>query len=202
VTFCATALLPENLRPSIYGGWIGLLGSRLTSISAIFGLCFLGYLKPRKWHLGGFGLCAVIFFAFYYQDTGWLNRLEANAEKLVADLPAGTRVIVTARAPADSRIAFISHAVERACIGHCFSYANYEPASGEFRVRVRKGSPVVTSSTDDAEDMAAGEYEVDDTDLPLKQINQCDDKDLTKLCIRDLAAGETNGRMGSKPPAR
>src|SRR5881396_3458948 len=23
VTFCATALLPENLRPSIYGGWIG-----------------------------------------------------------------------------------------------------------------------------------------------------------------------------------
>src|SRR5256886_8965793 len=50
------------------------------------------------------------------------------------------------------------------CIGHCFSYANYEPASGEFRVRVRKGSPVVTSSTDDAEDMASGEYEVDETD--------------------------------------
>jgi hypothetical protein len=202
VTFCATALLPDNLRPSIYGGWIGLLGSRLTSISAIFGLCFLGYLKPRRWHLGGFGFCAVVFFAFYYQDTGWLNRLEADAEKLVADLPAGTRVIVTARAPADSRIAFIGHAVERACIGHCFSYANYEPASGEFRVRVRKGSPVVTSSTDDAEDMAAGEYEVDDTDLPLKQIYQCDENDLTKLCIRDLAAGETNGRMGSKPPAR
>jgi len=62
-------------------------------------------------------------------------------------------------------------------------------------VRVRKGSPVVTSSTDDAEDMASGEYEVDDTDLPLKQIYQCDEKDLTKLCIRDLEAGETNGRM-------
>jgi hypothetical protein len=42
VAFCATALLPENLRPSIYGGWIGLLGSRLTTISAILGLCFLG----------------------------------------------------------------------------------------------------------------------------------------------------------------
>jgi len=37
--------------------------------------------------------------------------------------------------------------------------------------------------------MAAGEYEVDDTDLPLKQIYQCDANDLTKLCIRDLAAG-------------
>src|SRR5712692_7011714 len=83
VAFCATALLPENLRPPLYGGWIVLLRSRLTSISAIFGLCLLGFLKPRKWHFAGFGVCAVVFFAFLYQDTGWLNRLEANAEKLV-----------------------------------------------------------------------------------------------------------------------
>jgi hypothetical protein len=198
VAFCATVLLPESLRPSLSNGWIGLLGSRLTSISAILGLGVLGCLKPHRWHLAGFTACAAIFFVFLYQDTGWLNRLEANAEKLVEDLPAGTRVIVTAGAPADSRIVFIGHAVERACIGHCFSYANYEPASGEFRVRVRKGSPVVTSSTDDAEDMASGEYEVDETDLPLKQIYQCDEKDLTKLCIRDLQAGETNGQIGRK----
>jgi hypothetical protein len=202
VTFCATALLPESLRPSLQGGWIGLLGSRLTSISAIFGLCVLGYLKPRKWHLAGFSICAVVFFALLYQDTGWVNQMEANAEKLVADLPPGTRVIVTIRAPVDSRIAFVSHAVERACIGHCFSYSNYEPSSGEFRVRVQKGSPVVTSSTDDAEDMASGEYEVDETDLPLKQIYQCDEKDLTRLCIRDLEAGETNGRIAYKPGNR
>jgi hypothetical protein len=200
VAFCATALLPENLRPSLQGGWIGLLASRLTTISAIFGLGVLGCLKPRKWHLAGFGVCAAFFFACLYQDTGWVNRLEAHAEKLVADLPPGTRVIVTIRAPADSRIAFIGHAVERACVGHCFSYANYEPASGEFRVRVRKGSPVVTSSTDDAEDMASGEYEVDDADLPIKQIYQCDASDLTRLCIRDLEAGKINGKMGHQPP--
>lgn len=202
VTFCATAMLPENLRPAIYGGWIGLLGSRVTTISAILGLCVFGYLKPRKWHLAGFGVCAIFFFAFLYQDTGWLNRLEANAEKLVGDLPAGSRVIVTARAPAGSRIAFIGHAVERACIGRCFSYANYEPPSGEFRVRVRKGSPVVTASTDDAEDMASGEYQVDDADLPMKQIYQCDAHDLAELCIRDLEAGETNGWLSAKPPDR
>lgn len=203
VAFCATALLPENLRPSLYGGWIGLLASRLTTISAIFGLCFLGLLKPRKWHLAGFGVCALVFFAFLYQDTGWLNRLEANAEKLVSNLTPGTRVIVTIDAPANSRIQFIHHSVERACIGHCFSYANYEPASGEFRVRVREGSPVVTSSTDVAEDMASGEYEVDESDLPLKQIYQCDAADLTKLCIRDLAAGDDlNPPVGDTPGNR
>jgi hypothetical protein len=201
VAFCATALLPENLRPLVEGGWIGLLSSRLTSISAIFGFCIVGCLKPRRWHLAAFGACAFFFFGFLYQDTGWLNRLEANAEKLVSELAPGTRVISTIWAPQGSRIRFIGHAVERACIGHCFSYANYEPASGEFRVRVRKGSPVVTASTDDAEDMAAGEYEVDDADLPLKQIYQCDAADLTKLCIRDLEAGEVNGRIGYKPGA-
>ena len=202
VAFCATALLPENLRPSPDGGWIGLLGSRLTTISAIFGLCVLGLLKPRKWHLAGFGVGAIVFFTFLYQDTGWINRLEAKAEQLVSNLPPGTRVIATVWAPPGSRITFVGHAVERACIGHCFSYANYEAASGQFRVRVRKGSPVVTASTDDAEDMASGEYEVGDEDLPLKQIYQCDSGDLTKLCIRDLESGETNGRLGYKPASR
>jgi hypothetical protein len=145
---------------------------------------------------------AIVFFAFLYQDTGWVNRLEANAEKLVGNLPPGTRVIATVWPPPGSRIAFVGHAVERACIGHCFSYANYEAASGEFRVRVRRGSPVVTSSMDDLEDMASGEYVVDETDLPLKQIYQCDSSDLTKLCMRDLESGETNGRWGYKPADR
>src|SRR5215472_17497378 len=100
VAFYATALLPENLRPFPDAGWIGLLGS-------------------RKWQLAGFGTCALVFFAFLYQDTSWLNRLEANGEKLVSDLRPGARVIVTLDAPEDSRIQFVGHAVERACIGHC-----------------------------------------------------------------------------------
>jgi hypothetical protein len=149
--------------------------------------------------LVGFGLCSLIFFAFLYQDTGWLNQFEANAESLVRDLPPRTRVIVTVAAPPEWRIEFIGHAAERACIGHCFSYANYEPSSAQFRVRVRPGSPVVTASSDDAEDMASGNYDVDDSDLPLKQIYQCDPNDLRKLCLRDLVAGETNGRLSIKP---
>lgn len=203
VAFCATALVPENLRPSPDAGWIGLLGSRLTTVSAIFGLCFMGLLKPRKWQLVGFGACALVFFASLYQNTGWMNRLEANGEKLVGDLSPGARVIVTLDAPQDSRIRFVHHAVERACIGHCFSYANYEPSSKEFRVRVREGSPVVTSSTDTAEDMAAGEYDIDENDLPMKQIYQCDASDLTKLCIRDLKAGDDlNVDIGRNPGHR
>lgn len=202
VTFCAVALLPENLHPSWSGGWIGLLGSRLTAISAVFGLCLLGLLKPRRWHLAGFGACSLVFFGFLYQDTGWLNQLEANAEHLLRGLSPGTRVLVTMAAPPESRIQFVGHSAERACIQHCFSYENYEPASGQFRVRVGTGSPLATASSDDAEDMAAGEYEVDGSDLPLQQIYQCDPSDLRKLCIRDLKAGETNGRLSVTVPPR
>jgi hypothetical protein len=50
--------------------------------------------------------------------------------------------------------------------------------------------------------MASGQYEVQDQDLPIKQIYQCDEKDLTRLCIRDLEAGGTNERTGGKAPGR
>src|SRR5438270_4864613 len=84
IAFCGTALLPENLRPSPDGGWIGVVGSRLTTISAIFGLCVLGLLKPRKWHLAGFCVCAAGFFTFFIEETRWVNRLEAKDENIVS----------------------------------------------------------------------------------------------------------------------
>ena len=201
IAIIAVALLPENLRPSISGGWIGLLASRLTAITAIFGLCLMGCLKPRKWHLAAFGACALFFFTFLYTDTLDLNRMESSAEQIVSGLPFGTRVIATVWAPPDSRVSFIGHIVDRACIGHCFSYANYEPSSGQFRIRVHPGSPVVSASDDDTEDMQAGVYEIQDEDLPVMEIFQCDEKDLTKLCIRPLTSGEKNGRLGYKPPS-
>jgi hypothetical protein len=200
VAICATALLPEDLRPSLHGGWIGLLVFRLTTISGIFGLCVLACLRLRKWQFAGFMALAMVFFAFLYQDTKTLNRMESNAEKLFSGLPYGTRVIPTIAAPEDSRVQFIGHLVDRACIGRCFTYSNYEPSSGQFRVRARKGSPVATDAADDSSDLEGGSYQVQDTDLPLVQIYQCEEVDPTRLCLHNLAEGETTGRLGWHPP--
>jgi hypothetical protein len=200
IAFCATALLPEDLRPSLTGGWIGLLVVRLTTISAVFGLCVLACLRPKKWQWAGFAAIAAVYFVFLYQDTKALNRMESNAEKLLSTLPYGTRIIPSIGAPEDSRVQFIGHLVDRACIGHCFTYSNYEPSSGQFRVRVGKGSPIATDSADDASDMEGGSYEVQDTDPPLVQIYQCDKADPTRLCLHSLAAGETTGQAGLHPP--
>ena len=198
ICFCATALLPENLRPTPQGSWIGGLVSRLTLLTAICAVCWLGTLRPQKWHLAGFGLCAAFFFFFLYQDTGFLNRMESSAEKITHQLPLGTRTAATLFAPEGYRTIYL-HVVDRACIGHCFLVSNYEPSTNEFRVRVRQGSPVVASTVDDSEEMQSGVYDVQEEDLPLKQIYQCDASDLTRLCIRDLVPDEKNGRLGYHP---
>jgi hypothetical protein len=199
ITFCGTALLPENLRVSIYAAWIGLLVSRLTVLSAILGLCVLGCFKPRTWHFAGFAALAAAFFSFLYRDTAALNHLETNAESVLSGLPYGTRVIPTIFADGDWRVEFIAHVADRACIGRCFTYSNYEPSSGQFRVRVRKGSPIATDSSDDSEDMQAGVYEIQEGDPPLKQLYQCDRSDWTKLCLRDLSEGDNTGQVGLRP---
>jgi len=200
IAVLTTSLLPQNLRPSPTEGFIGLLVSRLTVITAIFGLCVLGQIRLHKVALAGFAVCAAAFFGLLYRDTGVINRMETQVEGMVRDLPPGTRVLSTIWSPPGSHISFIEHFVDRACIEHCFSFGNYEPSTGQFRVRAREGNGIVTASYDDSSDMQAGEYEVQDEDLPMKEIYQCDPQDLTKLCIRDLAAGELNGRLGYKPP--
>jgi len=198
ISFLVTVILPENLHTDPTGGWIGALATRLTLVTAIFGLAFLASLPPRLWHLLAYSAVAVVFFTFIYQDTALLNRMEDNTRRLTEQLPFATRVTSTIFAPNDYRTIYL-HIPDRACIGHCWLVSNYEPSTRQFRVRVRQGSPVVTASVDDSEDMQSGTYDVQDEDLPLKQIYQCDARDLTRICIRDLAEDEKNGRLGYHP---
>jgi hypothetical protein len=198
VSFCCIALLPENLHTDPTGGWIGALATRLTLVTAIFALCWLASLRLGLWQLLAYSAVAAVFFAFLYQDTAFLNRMEANAERITYQLPFGTRTLSTIFAPNTYRTIYL-HIPDRACIGHCFLVSNYEPSTHQFRIRVQQGSPVVTASVDDSEDMQSGTFDVQEEDLPLKQIYQCDAADLTRICIRDLAEDEKNGRLGYHP---
>ena len=72
--------------------------------------------------------------------------MEEQVERSVAALPAGHRVVEDIDSGEDSRVV-IEHIVDRACIGRCFSYDNYEPASGLFRVRAAPGNSIVYGRT-------------------------------------------------------
>lgn len=198
----AVYALPDVLRVPLYSGWVGALALRLTTVAAVMGLCVLALMQPRKWHAAGFAIIAIVYFAFLYQDTGTLNRMEAQIERLIErSVPRGGRLAATIWAPSDSRLPYIVHMVDRACVGKCFSFQNYEPPSRQFRVRVSGGgSPLNTDDSGASQQMEAGEYVVQPGDLPMVQIYQCDENDLTRLCVRQLAAGEANGRIGYHPP--
>jgi hypothetical protein len=85
----------------------------------------------------------------------------------------------------------IGHFVDRSCINHCFSYGNYEPSSGQFRIRAMPGNGTVMSQVPDVWRMENGVYDVSSNDLPAYQIYQCGDSG-RQVCLRLLQAGEKN----------
>jgi hypothetical protein len=221
VSVFAAAILPNDIYLPHYAAPAALLVPRLTSTTAVLALCMVGCLKPRRRYLAGLALCAAIFFTWVYQDTGIVNWMEAQASQLVSGIPKGERVTASiwfprAGAAGESStevfhghfgedlvgISDIGHIVDRACIEHCFSYADYEPASGQFRIRATANNGMATTSPDDSSLMETGRYVVRPEDLPMAQICQCDATDRTKLCLRALKAGQLNGQDCFRPPNR
>jgi hypothetical protein len=219
VSVFAAAIMPNDLYLPIFASPIALLVPRLTSMTAILALCIVACIEPRRRYFAGLAICAAIFFAWVYRDTGTLNRMEAQASHLVAELPRGERVTASIWFPSSSAetdasnpagafaehfsgISFAGHMVDRACIGNCFSFSSYEPASRQFRVRASPNNSIVTNSPDDSSLMQSGRYVVRPEDLPMAQVCQCDAMDRTKLCLRELKAGMLNGEGCYRPPNR
>ncbi len=65
--------LPEYIAP------VSAIVSRITSVTAVIGLCVVAALQPRKWILASLTVAAAIFFALEYRDTDVLNRMEQVA---------------------------------------------------------------------------------------------------------------------------
>ena len=112
---------------------------------------------------------AVLFFGFLYTDESALNDFEDQVDQAVMQLPAGQRVVFSV-GDSGLQVNALTHMIDRACIFRCWSYANYEPASAQFRVRVTGKSGIVASTDEDSNRMQNGTYVVKTADLPLYQI--------------------------------
>jgi hypothetical protein len=195
----AVPLLPRGITFGPHIAPIALLTERMTTVSATLAICLLATLQPRRWHLAASLAIAAIFFSFVCQDTARADRMEAQVEKLIGTLPPNQRVVATIKPSMfiGGRI-LIQHMIDRACIGHCFDYGNYEPASSVFRVRALPGNPYNLSDYDDAVSTEAGDYEVQPGDIPIYQIYQCNLAG-TQLCMEPLRVGDTNDHDGVHP---
>jgi len=143
-------------------------------------------------------MVAALYFGFLAADYQVLGRVEQAFHEAVRRLPAKSRVVSGATGLPMGRNP-VNHMISRACIGHCFDYGNYEPASAQFRIRALAGSPVVMDSMNRVREFQAGRYVVRDGDLPLYGVSWNEGKQFP-LEARPLRSGERIVRQVRQVP--
>ena len=190
ISAAAVFILPTSILIPGYRHTLAFIAERM---SLGVGICFCALLagaRPRRFERGAIIAIALIFFAFLYRDERALNSFEDRMQDTVAKLPPGQRVISAIDDP-DLRIDALVHVIDRACIGRCYSYANYEPSTAQFRVRTEAPNPYIAYTYEDSWLMQVGLYVVKDRDLPLYQVDLDANGQMT---VKSLRAGERSGR--------
>jgi hypothetical protein len=189
LTAACAVLLPSIVVLPRSGQAESLLIERMSLAGAVLCCGLAAAVPARKWLAAGMAATAAIFFGFIYQDEGALNRVEDRMERVVAQLPAGPRVVSALMDP-NLRVFSLLHVIDRACVGRCFSYANYEPSVGQFRVRAERDNGIVVPDFRDSWALQSGGYVVKPRDLPLYRIDLCG-AGPQQLCAAPVAAGAT-----------
>ena len=135
----AVFILPTSILIPGYRHALVYIAERMSLGVGICLCALLAGARPRRFERGAILAIAILFFVFLYRDEHALNSFEDRMQETVAALPAGQRVISAIDDPG-LRVNALAHAIDRACIGHCYSYANYEPSTAQFRVRAERGS--------------------------------------------------------------
>jgi hypothetical protein len=189
VSAAAVFLLPGTVLIPGFAHALSSIAERMSLGVAICFLAMLGPVEPRR--IEKYALCgvALAFFGFLYADERALNRFEDRMQDVVAQIPPGQRVVSTI-ADFDMRINALTHMIDRICVGRCFSYANYEPSTAQFRIRAVERNGFVAATYRDSWDMQSGEYVVKPGDLPLYKVDL--DKD-GKFVVTSLEAGASCG---------
>ena len=167
----ACLLLPDSIHSSLYVGSLSYITIRLSLLSAIL-LCALISVHP----IGRFARIAsvtltLVFFSFTFIDERALNALEDQAGRAVRSLPPGSRVISTLR-DRHLYVQALEHIADRPCIGHCFDFGNYEPSTGQFRLRAHSGNTYVVSNYNEIADFEHDRFTFSRTDTDLFRLTR------------------------------
>jgi hypothetical protein len=169
LTAAGVALLPGAILLTGYKHYLAFIAERMSLTIAVLLCALLAVIPLRPWERYASTAVAVLFFLFLYRDESALNAFEDRMATLVDRLPANQRVVSGVDAPG-IRINALSHMIDRVCVGHCYSYANYEPSTAQFRVRVTAPNPIVAATYEDSFTLQLGTYVVKPADVPLYQV--------------------------------
>jgi hypothetical protein len=177
---------PGSVRPWVQAAFIS---DRLSLVAGVCLCAVLAGARPHALERYGLAAVAVLFFGFLYRDERILNAFEDRLENVVRQVPRGQRVLSAIDDPS-LHLSALTHMIDRVCIGRCYSYANYEAPSAQFRLRVTGPNSIVSGTYEDSWALQNGTYVVRESDLPIYQITL----DYTgQMVTRSLSAGQVSG---------
>ncbi len=194
ISAAAVVILPTTILLPGFNHTLVYIAERMSLGVGICVCALLATANPRVIERYAMLLVAVVFFGFLYRDERVLNLLEDRMDVVVAALAPGQRVVSGVDDP-DLHVFAVTHMIDRACLGHCFSYANYEPSTAQFRVRAVAENPYVMTSYKDSWRMQNGSYVVRERDLPVLQLVLDEEG---RMYLRPLKAGIPCGSTSLK----
>jgi hypothetical protein len=179
----SSVLIPGFLHALVY------IGERMSLAVGVSLCALLACARPRAFERYAMLALACVFFTLLYRDERVLNKFEDRMEGVVAGLEPGQRVVSLVDLPY-ARVNALAHMIDRVCVGRCYSFANYEPSTRQFRVRVTADNPIVIRTYSDSWALQTGAYRVKAADLPIYAV----DLDVSgKVVVRNLKAGALCG---------
>jgi hypothetical protein len=179
----SSVAIPGRLHALTY------ISERMSLCAGICACALLAAARPRAFERCAMVAVALTFFLFLYRDERLLNAFEDRVDAAVAGIQPASRVVNLVNDP-DLRVNALTHMVDRACVGRCFSFANYEPASAAFRLRVLADNPYVVRTSADSWALETGTYLVKPSDVPVYGLDM---EESGKIVVRELKAGALCG---------
>ncbi len=189
ISAAGVLVLPGAIAIPGYRHALVYIADRMSLGAAVCICALLASAKARALPQWFMAAIAAVFFGFLFHDESALNAFESGMRQLVMHLPANQRVVSGAE-DQSLRVNAMAHMIDRVCLGHCYSYANYEPSTWQFRVRAMAPNPYVASVYADSFALQTGQYMVKPRDLPLYEVTL--DGQGNQIIV-SLQAGAPNG---------
>jgi hypothetical protein len=184
----ALVLMPSAIQLPQYQHVFAYIPQRLSLLTALFFIIMVGRARYGRGITRITTLAAMAFFTCLYLDGLTFNQVENEVDSLVAKLPAGQRVIA-AISDSGARLNALIHVADRACIGRCFSYGNYEPATGQFRIHITGPNRVAAPNMMVVQEIEEGQHIVTPAEDPLYSVCPIDN-DVNHFYLRLIHAGQ------------
>ncbi len=134
--------LPTGMHVPGHAAWFTFISQRVELVFGISLLAWVASVKPGRATFVAGCLVGILYFVPLASDHHLIAQHDTLLREAVRSAPEGSRVVFPYRAHGYA-IDPLRTALDRACLGHCFSYAHYTPSTRHFRLRAETPNPYV-----------------------------------------------------------